>query len=385
MTGDTPPLVGGHERAPVEHRFQPCGLHRLADRGNDLVDVEQGLRALEGDALEAAFGVGEFFHVHQLDRDDFLAAQDQALYAAMLVDDHALLEPLTDLAQNGGHTVFGGHIGPGNRLVGNDMNLGDTGELQHARQIDGRIAGTPNLSNSQTGLMSARRSAAGGLADSAEGCKLYRFTCRGNTTVEVVAGIVFAVLLVTVSYTVNRRILRDRLTLDAYRLALTAASVLLFAVIGESIVNPLYEMLVGSKLWEYRAYPLYDANVSALAVVVWTAYGVHLYFTRQALAQKLGPRWNSNFAKALIIGFEAPFVSEVSGNSLFLLLKHDYYAYYVPSDVFHLTSLRVVPVYVVCIYIGLTLLGSLERLPRSAVLPPALFAGGIAYLLAGSV
>jgi len=64
---------------------------------------------------------------------------------------------------------------------------------------------------------------------------------------------------------------------------------------------------------------------------------------------------------------------------------NNYYAYYLPGDVFHLTSLRVVPVYMLCIYAGLVILRSLEQLPRSAILPPALFVGGIAYLFAGSV
>jgi hypothetical protein len=202
---------------------------------------------------------------------------------------------------------------------------------------------------------------------------------------EVVAGITFALLLMLTSFLVNRRILGGEIVIDGYRLALTASSVLLLAVVAESLINPLYELWVGNKLWEYRAFPLHDANVSALAVVVWTAYGIHLYFTRQSLDRKLGARWNGNLAKALIIGFEAPFVFEVSGNVVFLLILNNYYAYYLPAEVDHLTSFRVVPVYMLCVYCGLGILQLLERLPRSMVLPPALFAGGIAYLFAGSV
>ena len=202
---------------------------------------------------------------------------------------------------------------------------------------------------------------------------------------EVVAGIVFAALLILTSFAVNRRILDGKLVIDGYRLTLTASSVLLLAVIAESVINPLYAMWVGNKLWEYRAYPLYDANVSALAVIVWTAYGVHLYFTRQSLDRKLTRCWNSDCAKSFIISLEAPLICDVSGNSVFLLLMNNYYAYYLPGDVFHLTSFRVVPVYMMCIYFGLMVLRCLERLPRSLVLPPALFAGGIVYLFAGSV
>ena len=200
---------------------------------------------------------------------------------------------------------------------------------------------------------------------------------------EVVAGILFALLLILSSFIINRRLLGGRLVIDGYRLALTASSVLLLAVIAESLINPLYELWLGSKLWEYRVLPLHDANVSALAIIVWTAYGVHLYFTLQSLDHKFGSRWNGACTKAFIIGFEAPFISEVSGNILFLLLMNNYYAYYLPSDVHHLTSFRVVPIYMLSIFFGLMILKRLERLPRTRVLPPVLFAGGIAYLFAG--
>jgi len=202
---------------------------------------------------------------------------------------------------------------------------------------------------------------------------------------EVMAGILFSLLLTGISYTVNRRLLGGRLVIDGYHLALTASSVLLLAVVAESVINPLYEGWFGSKLWEYRIFPLHDANVSALAIIVWTAYGVHLYFTRQFLDRKLSVRWNNTFAKSLIFGFEAPLIFEVSGNFVFLLLMHNYYAYYLPADILHLTSLRVVPVYMLCIFLGLIILKRLENLPRHPALPPALFAGGITYLFAGSI
>jgi hypothetical protein len=202
---------------------------------------------------------------------------------------------------------------------------------------------------------------------------------------EVIAGILFALLMMLSSFVINRRLLGDRLVIDGYRLALTASSVLLLAVIAESLINPLYELWLGSKLWEYRVFPLHDANVSALAVVIWTAYGVHLYFSRQSLEQKLGARWSGTCAKSLIMGFEAPLIFEVSGNFVFLLLMNKHYAYYVPADVNHLTSFQVVPIYILCIFFGLMILTMLERLPRNRVLPPALFIGGIAYLFTGSV
>lgn len=99
----------------------------------------------------------------------------------------------------------------------------------------------------------------------------------------IFTAILFSLGLVAASFTINRHLLGGRLLIDGYRLALTASSVLLLAVLAESLINPLYEQLFGSKLWEYHSFPLHDSNVSALAVIVWTAYGVHLYFTRQSM------------------------------------------------------------------------------------------------------
>ncbi len=201
---------------------------------------------------------------------------------------------------------------------------------------------------------------------------------------EIIAAFLFSFLLVAISFVINRRLLKGRLLVDVYRLALTSSAVLLLAIIAESLINPVYEWWFGSKLWVYHIFPLYDGNVSALAIIVWSAYGVHLYFTRQSLDKKLRAGWNRNGAKALIVGLEAPFIFEVSGNLLFLQLSNNYYAYYLPADVYHLTSLQVVPVYTFCIFSGLLILKWLEGLPRILMLPPALFASGIAYLFAGS-
>ncbi len=200
---------------------------------------------------------------------------------------------------------------------------------------------------------------------------------------EIASGITFGIALVLTSLCINYLILGSKLRIDFYRLALTASSVLLLAVVAESLINPLYELWFGSKLWEYRILPLHDSNVSALGLIVWTAYGIHLYFTMQTLEAKLPPRWNTPSGIAFIIGFEAPFVFEVLGNLIFLRLLGEYYAYYLPSDVYHLTSFRVIPIYMLCVYLGLLVLNYLTSLPRRITLPPALFSAGIVYLLAG--
>jgi len=199
----------------------------------------------------------------------------------------------------------------------------------------------------------------------------------------IIAGLVFAVFLVSFSWMVNRWLCGGELRCDRYLMALTASAVFLLAILLESLVNPAYETLFGHKLWEYRVLPLHDANVSALSVALWSAYGVHLYFTLQSLRLRLPEKLKGRHGRALVIGFEAPLFAEVTGNLIFLAIAGQYYAYYLPGDLLHLTSLQAVPVYAVCVYLGLHVLDRIETLPRYRWLPPGLFAAGIVFLYAG--
>lgn len=200
---------------------------------------------------------------------------------------------------------------------------------------------------------------------------------------ELFAGLVFSAVLVTVSYSVNRRVLGAMLRVQAYPLILTMSTVFALAVLAECLMNPLYEILVGQKLWEYRALPRHDRNVSQLAVVVWAAYGVHLYFTLQTLERKLPSGGASALWTSAVIGVEAPFVFEVTGNLVFLALTGSYYAYYLPGDIFHLTSVRVVPIYMVCILLGLFVMQLLNKARQNWALPVSIYLAGVGLLALG--
>ena len=199
----------------------------------------------------------------------------------------------------------------------------------------------------------------------------------------IAASLMFVVFLVTFSWNINQWLCGGELRCDRYLLALTASAVFLLAVVLEAVFNPAYEILFGHKLWEYRVLPLHDANVSALGAALWFAYGIHLYFTLQSLRRRLPEKLNGHHGKALVIGFEAPLFAEVTGNLVFLAIAGQYYAYYLPGDLLHLTSFQAILVYAVCVYLGLHALDHLERLPRRKEIPIGLFAAGIAFLLTG--
>ncbi len=175
------------------------------------------------------------------------------------------------------------------------------------------------------------------------------------------AAALFMLLFPSVSFLLNRRWCKDGLVIVRNEIMLLAALVFVLAIICEATLNPLYEMLFGQKLWIYKLFPLHDGNVSALAALLWTSYGVHLYFLNQGLGRWLGDTPQRKYLKAMLIGAEAPLVWEVLGNGWFLLTVGEFYAYYLPGELFHFTSVQVIPLYMLCIYFGLQVYEHVRR------------------------
>lgn len=197
------------------------------------------------------------------------------------------------------------------------------------------------------------------------------------------AGVLFALLFPGLSFAFNRHCSGGRLKVDLRQAALLAALTFLVAILCEATVNPLYTRIVGEKLWEYRLLPLHDRNVSALAVLAWTAYGVHLHFMMQTLDRRLAPGPRRMLYKAGLIGVEAPLLWEIAGNGFFLLLLGEYYAFYLPGDLWHLTSLRVVPIYMLCVLLGLLVHERLRHYAHDWRIAGGCFGAGVLFLLAG--
>jgi len=196
-------------------------------------------------------------------------------------------------------------------------------------------------------------------------------------------GIVCAATMLGVSYALNRWLAGRPLVIDVYPMLLYGSAVFCLAIIMEVVVNTAYTLLVGEKLWAYHVYPRHDRNVSLLAPLIWFAYGIHLYFADQGLSRRLPAGFKGDRARALITGLDAPLVFEVTGNLVFLALLGDYYAYYLPDDLWHLTSLRVIPLYMLSIYIGLRILRWCAARPRHWGLPLGFYGAGLLFLFSG--
>ena len=195
-----------------------------------------------------------------------------------------------------------------------------------------------------------------------------------------IAAITCAILFIGISYVINRKLASPVFTVDLYLALLYAATVFLLAICCEVIVNTLYQYFIGEKLWVYHVMPLYNQDVSLLAPLLWSAYGIHLYFVEQTYRHRLPRLMKNRNASALLHGLDAPLIFETSGNLIFLLVAGTYYAYYIPGDIFHLTSVRAIPLYIFCIFLGLNILRWLEKQSRHWGIPAGIFSSGIGIL-----
>lgn len=199
----------------------------------------------------------------------------------------------------------------------------------------------------------------------------------------LIVGIICALVMVSVSYGLNRWLARQPLVLDIYKLALYGSAVFFLAILIEVVVNTSYESIIGEKLWVYRVGPRHDGNVSLLAPIIWFAYGIHMYFADQTMTLRLPAGLRGDVTRSAITGIDAPLLFEVTGNLVFLALLGQYYAYYIPGELAHLTSVRVIPLYMIGIFVGLWVLRWLAARPMNWRLPAGLYAAGLAFLAIG--
>ena len=108
----------------------------------------------------------------------------------------------------------------------------------------------------------------------------------------------FSLCFPTASYLFNKRICAGNLDTGISAIGLLASLVFCTAIIFEASINALYQAIFQRQLWVYRAFPLHQGSVSALAILVWGSYGVHLYFLNQTLDRWLGGRPCSRLLKA---------------------------------------------------------------------------------------
>jgi hypothetical protein len=141
---------------------------------------------------------------------------------------------------------------------------------------------------------------------------------------------------------------------------LYVATVAMCGVFGEVFFGTLYAHFLGSPLWQYTISPLHHGFTSLYALVLWGFVGFQLYLMHENL-KRLG--LTSTRKLAFIFCAEA-IILEALVNLSFLALFGKYIFFYLPNDLWHLTSFQTLPFYLVGGYIVVV---SIEKFKASPV------------------
>lgn len=145
----------------------------------------------------------------------------------------------------------------------------------------------------------------------------------------------------------------------------------LIGLFGEILLDSAYNFFVGHPLWYYNILPIYGGYTSSYAIVTWGLYGFHLYLLHDSLATK----WSITRIKhlALLFSLEALVLEALLTLSAKFVFGR-YLYYYLPSDLWHISSFQNIPFYFIC---GVIALKTLKRARRD----PAFFSLMSAALL----
>jgi len=153
--------------------------------------------------------------------------------------------------------------------------------------------------------------------------------------------LLFSVYIITVIYIVNCLIARQIKRVHFREAAVYITTMAMLGVFGEVFVGSVYHALFGHALWLYRVAPVHLGYTSYYAPFIWGALGFHIYLLHNYLKAR---NVEATLHLALIFSLET-ILLEILGNGSFKLFFGHYLFYYLPGDLWHLTSLQTLPFY----------------------------------------
>jgi hypothetical protein len=126
----------------------------------------------------------------------------------------------------------------------------------------------------------------------------------------------------------------------------------MLGVLGEFIIDGFYKLIIGSPLWVYRVLPIHGGYTSVFSIFIWGAMGFQIYLVHDTLSNKT---MLPLYKLAILFAIEAV-ILEVLFDLMSLVLFGRYVYYYLPSNLWHITSLQVMPLYLLSGYFYLYVL-----------------------------
>jgi hypothetical protein len=155
---------------------------------------------------------------------------------------------------------------------------------------------------------------------------------------------IFTLFCITAMYLFNAFLSHRFKKIDYVYASLYITTVALLGVFGEVLIDSLFVLLTKRPLWEYHLLPIHSSYTSYYSLAIWGMYGFYLYVFHDLLKGR-----RSKLSKKylfIVVGTEA-ILLEVAINIMYLAFFGDYIFYYLPNDLWHLTSIQAIPFYFV--------------------------------------
>lgn len=150
------------------------------------------------------------------------------------------------------------------------------------------------------------------------------------------------------------------------------SAVTLAGVFGEVFIDTIYTFVFSEPLWIYHLWGVHNSYTSYFSIFIWGFYGFHLYLFHTFLEAR---RISSELILASIISLEA-LLLEILFNVTFFVFFGFYIFYYLPNDLWHITSLQAIPFYFAA---GFVITKTVKRFKRDPI-----FFAIMSYLLVGT-
>ena len=185
----------------------------------------------------------------------------------------------------------------------------------------------------------------------------------------------FGIAWLVVVYLFNSLVAGKFKKIDAKLASLYFVTVAMIGVFGEIFLDTFYNHFVGHPLWRYNILPIQHGYTSKFGVVTWGIMGIYLYLMHDNLAAK----WTITRARylALIFSFEALIIEALVTLSAKLFLGR-YIYYYIPGDLWHVSSFQNIPFYFIC---GVVIVKTIKRFKKDPLFFIAMSASLIAVLI----
>jgi hypothetical protein len=183
--------------------------------------------------------------------------------------------------------------------------------------------------------------------------------------------ILFGLFWLIIIYLLNSAVAREFKRVQLRTVLVYFMTTALIGLFGEIFLDTSYNFFVGHPLWYYNILPIQGGYTSSYAIVTWGLYGFHLYL----LHDTLHARWSITKTKHLVFIFalEALVLESLLTIGARVAFGKFLY-YYLPGDLWHVTSVQNFPFYFIC---GLVLFKTLREFRKS----PRFFSAISVFLL----